>query len=109
MVANFEGAVNATTLTCNVINEGNQIGTIWSVSNFGGVPSRRNVGTADPDRDFFLISGTLRPNSTLTFGNRITILNWTSAVDTATLFCGTGREPEQASVVLRIYSKLCVS
>ena len=104
MVANFEGAVNATTLTCDVTNEGSQVSTIWSVANFGEVAAPRPVTIADPESDFLLIGGDPRPNLTFTFGNRITVLNWTSAVDVVTLFCGTGREPEQVSISLRIYS-----
>ena len=104
VVANFEGAVNDPTLTCNVTNEGSQVSTIWSVANFGGVATPRPVTIADPQSDILLISGDLRPNLTFTFGNRITVLNWTSTVDAVTLFCGTGREPEQVSISLRIYS-----
>ena len=106
MVANFEGAINATTLTCNVTNtNGQQVSTIWNVANFDGVPDIRRVSTADPDSNIFLISGDLRPGLALTFGNRITVLNWTSAVDAVTLYCGTGEIPDQAGVALRIYSK----
>ena len=106
VVANFEGAINATTLTCNVTNtNGQQVSTIWNVANFDGVPNIRRVSTADPDSNIFLISGDLRPGLTITFGNRITVLNWTSAVDAVTLYCGTGEIPHQAGIALRIYSK----
>ena len=105
-MANFEGVINAATLMCNVTNaQQTQIGTIWSVANFGGVPDIRPVNLADPDSNIFLISGDLRPGLDITFGNRITILNWTSAVDAVTLYCGTGEIPDQAEVALRIYSK----
>ena len=105
MVANFEGVINATTLTCNVTNEGIQISTFWSIANFGGIVSRRPLGLADPDDESFIVSGDPRPERTSTFRNRITIRNWTSAVDGVTLFCGTGSVPDQTQVLLRIYSE----
>ena len=107
VVANFEGVINATTLTCNVTNEGIQIGTFWSVANFDNVLATQPLLLADPDSDFFLVSGDQRPNVNATFGNHITVLNWTLAVDSVILFCGTGRMPHESNVTLRIYSK-CV-
>ena len=104
VVANFEGAVNDPTLTCNVTNEGIQIDTFWSIENFEGVPTRP-LSLADPNSDFFLVSGDQRPNSDFTYFNHLTILNWTVSLDKVILHCGSGREPEQASVMLRIYSE----
>ena len=101
MVANFEGAVNATTLTCNVTHLGFQIGTFWSLGNFDGVSGTRGLLSADPDSDVFLIGGD-------TYENRVTVLNWTSAVDGVTIFCGTGQDREQAGVILKIYSELII-
>ena len=104
VVANFEGALNATTLTCNVINgQGTQETTAWSVENFDGVPATRPIENTDT---LFLFGGDLIPNTTITYLNQITIVNWTSALDGTTLFCGTGSFPEQASILFRIYSKL---
>ena len=103
VVANFEGAVNDPTLMCNVTDMGRQIGTIWSVANFEGVSLTRSVSVAG---DLFSIDGDPRPGlAPLTFENRITITNWTSAFDGVMLFCGTGEFLQQASVILRIYSK----
>ena len=57
--------------------------------------------------DLFLINGDERNDSTglPTFRNRLTILNFTSDVEDATLFCGTGNTPEFASFPLRLYRK----
>ena len=105
VVANFEGTMNDPTLTCNVTNdEGLQISTFWSVANFEGVLLTRALRNADPDGNIFFISGDLRP-SNVSFGNRVTVLNWTSSVDEAILHCGTGSIPQQANVTLRLYSK----
>ena len=97
VIANFEGAVNATTLTCNITNEGVQIFTFWSVSNFGGVSSSRPVAMLGSD--LFLLSD---PES---FLNQLTVTNWTSQLDGVTVFCGTGSEPAQANIRLRVYRK----
>ena len=48
VVANIEGAINATTLTCNVINdEGVQLTTTWSVANFKGELGIRPLSIVD--------------------------------------------------------------
>ena len=105
VVANFEGATNATTLTCNVISDqGAQHTTSWSIANFDSSTSAvsRPLTIADT---IFSFGGDLIPNTTITYLNQITIVNWTTALDGATLFCGTGQFPEQASVVFKIYSE----
>ena len=101
-MANFEGVVNDPTLVCNVTDaQGDQSGTVWSLGDLGGV---QRISSSDPR---FTISGDPRPEApSITFDNRITVLNWTSALDGTTLFCGTGDNLEQASVSLRIYSEL---
>ena len=103
MVANFEGAVNQTTLTCNIIDDqGNQETTTWSVANFEGIITLRPL---NPQYMLFSFGGDLIPMTTLTFLNEITIVNWTSALDGVTLYCGTGSDLDQASVLLKLYSK----
>ena len=108
MVGNFEGTLNDPTLTCNVTHEGNQIGTFWSIANLDGLPDTQPLLVADPNGDFFVVSGDLMPNSNFTFLNRVTVLNWTLAIDNVILFCGTGREPDQANVTFRFYSKYII-
>ena len=105
-MANFEGALNDTTLMCNVTFESTQISTTWSVGNFRGLSIAVLVGSADPQKEVFFISGDPRPGLNITFGNHITILNWTEIVDGVELFCGTGSNRRQTSVTLRIYSTL---
>ena len=102
-MANFEGAVNATTLTCNIISDqGNQVTTTWSVANFEGITAVRPL---TPQDTLFSFGGDLIPNTTITFLNRITIVNWTSALDGVILYCGIGSDLDQASVLLKLYSK----
>ena len=106
-MANFEGAVNASvyTLSCNVTYMGRQTSTSWFVENYDGVPPLRSLFTADPNRNNFLISGDPRPDfDDFTYGNHLTVLRWTSLLDNVIIYCGTGAEPKQKSVILRIYS-----
>ena len=103
VVANIEGAVNDTTLVCNVTNRaGNQGITVWSVVNFEGVTGTRPLTLMD---NLFLISGELNPITGVSFQNQITIVNWTLPLNEVTLFCGTGANLTQAGVDLRIYSR----
>ena len=111
VIANFEGTENVTTLTCNVTNpnNGNQIGTRWSIENFRNVSELQIINTIDERTAslFFLISGDQRPtNPSITFVNRLTILNLTSGLDGATVYCGIGEDLRQANFTLRVYRKL---
>lgn len=98
VVANFESSRNATTLTCNVSHEGSQIPTFWSVVNFQGVAGRQSLGTLR-NQNLLLI---LQRGSFLL---QVNVTNWTSEVDGVIVFCGTGSEPRQANVTLRLYCK----
>ena len=107
-IANFEGTLNATTLTCNVTFQENQISTTWSVGNFQGVQGiqilNQNLGT-----ELFATGGDPDPNNPgLTYLNQLTILNLTSELDGVTVFCGTGGDLEQALFHLRVYRKFCM-
>ena len=105
VIANFEGTLNAATLRCNINNEGVQIGTQWSIENFRGNSALQIVIDAAPD--LFEFGGDLRPGSnTDTFLNQVTVLNFTSDLDNAIVYCGTGIERRMANFTLRIYSKL---
>ena len=105
VIPNFEGPDNTTTITCNIAtNQGVQIGTQWNIENFGGNPVLQSVNVAP---DLFDIGGDLRPGSTTdTFLNQITILNFTSELDNAILYCGTGVDRQQANFTIRIYRKV---
>jgi hypothetical protein len=99
VVANFEGAVNATTLICNVTRGENQIDTFWRIGNFRGVTGLQSLlNFINSSQNIFLAQGL--------FLNELIITNWTSEVDRVIVFCGTGAEPKQANVTLRIYRKL---
>ena len=98
VVANFEGTINATTLICNVTRGEVQIDTFWSFANFRGVAGRQSLlSLSMSTQNLFLAEGL--------FLNEVTITNWTSEVDQVIAFCGTGGDPTQANVTLRIYSK----
>ena len=104
VIADFEGTLNATTFRCNISHGGIQVGTQWSIENFGGNPSLQTVSNAASD--LFEFGGDLRPESTTdTFINRITVLNFTSDLDNAIVYCGTGAQRRQANFMLRIYRK----
>ena len=108
MIANFEGTVNATTLTCNVTNsEGSQTTTSWFVQNFRGSSSLLSI-TSSFIPELFLLDGDPRPDLNITFRNRLTIVNLISELDEVIVYCGTGRDRERANFVLRVYSKLLV-
>ena len=97
MTANSEGAINATTLTCDVTIEGvGLIDTSWSVANFQGVGPRRFISDIS-NQNLFLIGGSRF--------NKLTISNWTSEVDQVMVFCGSGLQPTLANVTLRLYRK----
>ena len=98
MIANFEGAINATTLICNVTRGENQIDTFWRIANFCGVAGRRSLLTLMSSQNIFVAEGL--------FLNELMVTNWTSEVDRVIVFCGTGGDPTQTNVTLRIYRKL---
>ena len=101
VVANFEGSLNATTLTCNVSHEGSQRFTFWSIANFRGVAGRQSLGTLrDQNLPLHLI---LEMDS---FFNQVIVTNWTTELDGVVIFCGIGSQPFQANVTLRLYRKL---
>ena len=77
--SNFEGTVNVTTLTCNIIsNNGQQVSTQWNFMRSGGPDF---VAIAEGS-EIFLIR------------NRLTILNLTSELDGVLVFCGTGAQKQ---------------
>ena len=97
VVANFEGAINATTLICNVTRNEIQIVTFWSIANFRGVSGRQSLLNLQSSQNLFVDDGL--------FFNELTVTNWTSEVDQVIAFCGTGGDPTQANVTLRLYRK----
>ena len=107
VIANFEGAVNASTLTCNVTNSaGFMTSTAWFVRNFGGSGLLETI-SSDFFPEVFSIGGDSVPTDpTRTFCNQLTLLNFTAELDGATLYCGTGQNREQANFFLRVYSEL---
>ena len=105
LIANFEGARNATTLFCNISGDGmTQIGTTWSIENFRGSTGLVDI-TGGPEP--FVVSGDPRPaNPGRTFLNELTISTWIADLDRAIVYCGTGQDPRGAIFPLRIYRKL---
>ena len=103
LIANLEGAENATILTCNITNpEGDQISTQWNVGNFRG-SGPNDLRHVIDDPELFFVSGDPIPNSTFLFDNRLTILSWTTELDEVIVYCGNGQMPQQANFILRVY------
>ena len=108
-IANFEGTLNAATLTCNITSpQGNQISTTWSVGNFREVVGPQII-VQNFATELFSVDGDPDPNNPgLTYLNQLTILNLTSELDGVTVFCGTGINLEEALFHLKVYRKFCM-
>ena len=105
VIASFEGTPNATTIICNVTRDGGpQVTTQWNVANFRGSGSNLLAHTEAPE--LFSVGGDPNPNTDFLFDNELTILDWAAELDRVIVYCGTGRDPQQASFTLRIYSEL---
>ena len=106
IIADFGGLLNNTIFMCDVIvnNGSQQITTQWFIENLGGNTGLRAL---PQDANLFLLTGDQRPSDpSLTFNNHLVLLNLTSNLDDATIYCGTGQNPRQANFSLRIYRKL---
>ena len=106
VIGNFEGTVNATTLTCNVSSSGGtRLPTDWNIVNFRGSTEFQQI-TDTFDTDLFSISGGPLPsNPGISTFNQLKILNVTSELDGVLVYCGTGAQPQQANFTLRLYRK----
>ena len=106
VIADFEGTLNITTLTCNVTTSGGTlIPTSWFVNNFRGVSRLQTIleGFAP---ELFSISGEPLSNFPMTSSrNQLTILNLTLKLDGVIVYCGSGAEPQAANFILRVYRK----
>ena len=104
-IADFEGTVNFTTITCNILgSQGTQISTQWTIANFRGASSQVISDNLAPE--LFLFGGDPVPTvPTLTFRNRLTILTLSPDLDRVIIACGSGPFPDQANVNIRIYRK----
>ena len=103
LIVNFEGTLeNAVTITCNITNGVNQIGTQWSIENFRNSPNLISLPSNNIPE--IAIDGDLRPSGS-TFRNRLTISALTSQLDGVIIHCGTGEQPRQANYPVRIYRK----
>ena len=103
IIANFEGTLNARTVTCNVTNDqGQQISTAWSLWNVTANASRLQLITT-PSELFSISGDPIVSHPQITYRNRLTILRLTSELDKVLVFCGNGERPRQANFTLRIY------
>lgn len=105
MIVDFEGTLNATTITCNIVNSSrNQDKTVWSISNFRGVSSFRVLGD-DTAPEIFLFSGDPIPGAgpIQTYRNRLTVLVLSSDLDHVIISCGNNTLPVQVHFAFRIY------
>ena len=104
MIGNFEGTLNAATVTCNVTDPlGNRAITSWSVGNFRGVRLQGFDLSLAPEL-FFLGGDPIPSAPSATYDNQMTILNLTSELDQVVLYCALQNEVV-ANFTLRIYRK----
>ena len=109
LIANFEGATNVSTLTCNILNSANlRSTTTWFAQNFRSQSNLVliSVNNGMEFSDLFSFGGDPVPTDpTRTYLNQLTFVNFTSELDRVTVFCGTAVDREQANFFLRVYSK----
>ena len=106
VIADFEGTLNATTLTCKVTDPqtGSRAITSWSLGNFRG--ARLRGFDLDLAPELFLLSGDPIPGVLgATYDNQMTILNLTSELDHVVLYCAL-QDIIVANFTLRIYREL---
>ena len=107
VIGNFEGTLNATTMTCNLTTPwGSRAVTTWSVGNFRGVGLQLYLLSLAPE--LFLLGGDPIPGGQpdgATYDNQMTILNLTSELDHVVLYCSLSSETV-ANFTLRVYRKL---
>ena len=103
VIANFEGTVNVTVITCNITNnEGLQISTQWTLGNFRGHESQLQSVAVAPE--LFLVTGDpATSDPRITYRNRLTILRLTFELDGVKVYCGGGGQLQQAHFTLRVY------
>ena len=79
--------------------------TQWSIKNFRGINERQTI-TLDLAPDLFLITGDeLASDPGFIANNILVIQNMTSELDRAILYCGTGRNSQEANFTLRLYRR----
>ena len=105
LIANFEGARNATTLFCNVSGDDmNQVSTTWSIQNYRGSTGLVDI-TGGPEP--FIVSGdTIPSDPTFTFLNMLMVSTWIADLDRAIVYCGIGQDQRGAVFPLKVYCKL---
>ena len=112
LIANVEGAMNVSTLTCNILNSGGfRSTTSWFAQNFRS-QSELVLISSNNGLDFldlFSFGGDEVPTDrNRTYLNQLTFVNFTSELDRVTVFCGTAVDREQANFFLRVYSKFSI-
>ena len=102
-IAGFEGAMNITTITCNISSShGTQISTQWFIANFRGESFDVINDMLAPE--LFLFSGDPIPNvANEQFSNRLTVLTLNPDLDQVTIYCGSGTNQQQTNIIVRIY------
>ena len=107
MIADFEGTVNVTTLICNITNPSinNQDITVWSIGNFRGVSEVRTLLLTTAPELFEFGGDPIPATPSFNFNNRLTILQLSSELDEAIVYCGIGGAGQQANFIFRVYRK----
>ena len=106
VIANFEGAQNVSTLTCNVLNSGGaRTTTHWFLQTFRSNSGLQAIAVGELTELFFIGGDEVPTDPTRTYRNELTFLNFTSELDGVTVFCGTATNRQQANFALKVYSK----
>ena len=107
VIANFEGAQNVSTLTCNVLSSfsGARTTTSWFLQDFRSFSGLTAIAVGEFTELLFFGGEVIPSDLTRTYRNELTFLNFTSELDGVTVFCGTAINRQQANFSLRVYSK----
>ena len=86
MIANFEGAQNVSTLTCNVLNSGGvRTTTFWFMQDFRSNSGLFGIAVGEFTELFFFGGDVVPGDPTRTYRNDLTFLNFTSELDGVTV------------------------
>lgn len=97
-----------TTLVCHCDNpriNNEQDITVWNTANFSGVSGVTGILLSTAPELFEFGGDPIPAMPMFNFNNRLTILQLTSDLDEAIVYCGIGGDPQQANFILKIYCK----
>ena len=98
VIAGLEGSMNVTTITCKVFGHIQQR-TVWHLQHVQENSDMQPLSDPAISNMFDVDRNDVYHNS------KLTIVNLTSPLDGATVFCGTAEKPRQANFTIRITRK----